>query len=512
MNRSGLKLAAVMVVAIMAVVPFLGFDNLPRQTRAAIDSERAAAASAATEIQHAKDEVTREVAADADLFRTVPAARQWPVTFDGAAATLQSANRDIERLNAIEKRNRRGDSAEAEKLLADERQLRSTAVRQATAAGNEASHWVDLKRHLPDQVQQMARDYDAIHGFDFTPITAAIERAETDWPEKKADLETRLASLKSVQARGEQVWQSSAELRREAAANDYGHLNFGALGGDADALHTAAADLPQRSASLTALSSQLYTSWDKLLVDMEERGHGKSKTYDQEIRTVSTRVPDAASKAGATTSDERWVDVPKPTYEAMRNDLGMAIEHKGAGKYDSESERVAQPAGFAYMAPPGQSNQYGYWDHSNGGNFWVFYGQYALMRDLLFHGGYHPIDYGEWRDYRTYQQTGRTYYGRDAVNSLPKYGTQGTATADRYSGSSYGKSGGFRNSQYASKSGNYRDSHFATPNAGNPDADHSPRRFGSGSRPSEAPHFTPRPAAPRPSFRPPSVGRRFGRR
>ncbi len=138
-----------------------------------------------------------------------------------------------------------------------------------------------------------------------------VQRAETDWPEKKADLETRLASLKSVQARGEQVWQSSADLRREAAANDYAHLNFGALGGDADALHTAAADLPQKSASLTTLSGQLYTSWDKLLVDMEERGHGKSKTYDQEIRTVTTRVPDAASKSGATTSDERWVDVPQ---------------------------------------------------------------------------------------------------------------------------------------------------------------------------------------------------------
>jgi hypothetical protein len=512
MNRSGLKLAAVIVVAVMAVVPFLGFDNLPRQTRAAIDSERAAVASASTQIQRAKDEVTREVSDEADLFRTVPAARQWPVTFDGAAATLQSANRDIERLNAIEKANRRGDTAEAEKLLADERRLRSSAVRDATAAGNEASHWVDLKRHLPDQAQQMQRDYDAVHGFDFTPITATVERAGTDWPEKKPDLETRLAALKSVQTRGEQVWQSSADLRREAAANDYAHLNFGALGGDADALHAAAADLPQKSASLTALSGQLYTSWDKLLVDMEERGHGKSKTYDQEIRTVTTRVPDAASKAGTTTSDDRWIDVPKPTYEAMRNDLGMAIEHKGAGKYDSESERVAQPAGFAYMAPQGQSNQYGYWEHRDGSSFWVFYGQYALMRDLLFHGGYHPIDYGEWRDYRTYQQTGRTYYGRDAVNSLPKYGTQGTATADRYSGSSYGKNGGFRNSQFASKSGNYRDSHFATPNAGNPDADHNPRRFGSGGKPSEAPHFTPRPAAPRPTFRPPSVGRRFGRR
>jgi hypothetical protein len=512
MNRSGLKFATVVVVAIMAVVPFLGFDDLPRQTRAAIDSERAALASAATQVQRDRDEVAREVKTDADLFRTVPAAQQWPVVFDGAGTVLQSADRDMQRLTALAKENRRSGRDEAEKLLADERQLRASALRQADGARNEASHWVEIKRHLPDEVQQMARDEETVHSFDFTPIAATVQRAEGDWPEKKADLETRLAALHAIQSRGEQVWQSSAELRREAAANDYAHLNFGALGGDADALHTAAADLPQKSASLTALTGQLYKSWDKILADMEERGHGKAKTYQQQIRTVTTQVPDAASKAGTTTSDERWVEVPKPTYEAMRNDLGMAIEHKPAGKYDVESERVAQPAGFAYMAPPGQSNQYGYWDHNGGQSFWVFYGQYALMRDLLFHGSYRPIDYGEWRDYRTYQSTGRTYYGNDAVAGLPKYGTQGTATADRYSGSTFGKSGGFRNSQYASKSGNYRDSHFATPNAGNPDADHSPKRFGSGGGKPAEPHFTPRPAAPRPTFRPPSVGRRFGRR
>ena len=512
MKRSGWVVVAVLVGGLMAVVPFLGFDNLPRQTRAAIDSERAAYSSAASQVQHAKDEVAREVSDNGDLFRTVPAASQWPAAFDGAATQLQSGKRDIDRLNALEKENRRADSSEANKLLGDAKALRTSALRQATGAENEASHWIDLKQHLPQQIEQMQRDYDAVRNFDFTPVNATVERAETDWPEKKADLETRLAALHSVQSRADQVWQSSADVRKEAAARDFSHLNWGALGGDADALHTAAADLPQRSNTLTALTGQLYNSWDKILVDMEERGHGRSKTYDQEIRTVTTRVPDAASKNGASTSAEQWVDVSKPTYEAMRNDLGMAIEHKGAGKYDSESEKVAQPAGFAYIAPPGQSNQYGYWDHSGGHDFWVFYGQYALLRDLLFHGGYRPIEYGEYRDYRTYQQTGRTYYGRDAADGLPKYGTQGTATADRYAGSSYGKSGGFRNSQYGSKPGGYRDSHYATPNASNPEADHAPHRFGSGGKPSEMPHYTPRPSSPRPTFRPPSVGRRFGRR
>jgi hypothetical protein len=514
MKRPGLTIIAVVIGGLMAVVPFLGFDNLPRATRDAINAERTQLASAAKQVQRAKDEVAQNLQSEADLFRTVPESTQWPAKLDGVGTVLQSANRDMQRLDALEKLNRRGDREEAEKALADLRRLRLSAVHDATEVENTASHWVELKRHLPDEVAQMARDYAAIHAFDFTPVTATIERAGTDWPEKKADLDARLSSLRSVQGRGDKVWDASAELRKQAAANDYAHLNFGALGGDADALHEAATDLPQRASSLTTLSGQLYNSWDKILADMEERGSGKSKTYNQQIRTVTTHVPDAASKSGDTASDDKWVAVPKPTYDAMRNDLGMAIEHKSAGKYDSESERTAQPAGFAYMAPQGQSNRYGYWDHSGGRDFWVFYGQYALMRDLLFHGGYRPIDYYEWRDYRTYVDTGRTYYGRDATSGLPRYGSQGTATANQYSGSTFAKSGGFRNSQYASKSGNYRDSHYSTPGASNPDADRNPRKFGSGgnSKPSETPHFTPRPSAPRPMPRPPSTGRRFGRR
>jgi hypothetical protein len=509
MKHSGLRLLTVMVVAVMAVVPFLGLDDLPRGTRSAIDAERSALASTTAQIQRAKDEVGRELQSDADIFRSVPASQQWPATLAGAQTVLQAANRDAQQLAALEKQNRRGDRQEAERLLADERQLRTSARNQAASVQNDASHWVDLKRHLPEDLQQMARDYQAIHGFDLTALNTAVERAETDWPEKKASLDERVASVKQIEARGDQIWQSSAEERRLAAAGDFAHLNFGALGADADALKAAAADLPRQTTQITALTGQLYNSWDKLLVDMRRRGN----TYDQEIRTVTTHLPDAAAKSGDTTSEERWVEVSPATYQAMRNDLGMAIEHKPAGKYDSEADRVAQPAGFAYVAPNGQSNQYGYWDHGGGHDFWVFYGQYALMRDLLFNHSYRPLDRSEWEDYRSYQRTGRTYYGNDYEAGLPKYGSQGTATADRYSGSAYAKSGGFKDSKYASKGGNYRDSRFATPGAGDPNADHSPKRFGSGSARPDQPHFNPpsRPSAPRPSFRPPSSGRRFGR-
>jgi hypothetical protein len=360
----------------------------------------------------------------------------------------------------------------------------------------------------------MERDYASVHAVDLAAAAAAVQKAEADWPAKKSDLEARLATARGIQVRSDEFWQSTTEARRAAAANDYSKVDFGTLFAAADTLKTGAADLPRQAGELKTLSAQLYQSWDKILVDMETRGSGNSREYDQKIKTVRTTVSDATGKGGTATSDEKWVDVSKAQYQAMEKDLGMAIEHKPAGKYDTESERVAQPAGFAYMAPPGQSNQYGHWEQNNGTSFWVFYGQYALMRDLLFNRSYRPLDYREYHEYYTYRQRNETYYGRDAATQAPKYGTSGTATQEHYSGSTFAKSGGFKDSKFASKPGGYRDSQYSTPAARDPNADHSPRKFGSGSSPSAAPppsrSYRPSPA-PRPSM-PRSPGRSFGRR
>jgi hypothetical protein len=363
----------------------------------------------------------------------------------------------------------------------------------------------------------MERDYRAIHSFDLGPVAAAVSRAATDWPEKKADLEARLAALRAVVAQTDAPWQSTAEARRKAASGDLAGADVGALLGFEESLHDSAAGLPEKAGDLKTRSTQLYTSWDKLLVDMQVRGDGNAREYDQKFRTVRTQLADAAAKTGEVSSDEQWAIVPRTTYDAMRNDLGMAIEHKPAGKYDSESEHVAQPAGMAYVAPPAQgSNQYGYWDHRDGRDFWVFYGQYALLRDLLSNHSYRPFERYEWEDYRTYHSRGQTYYGRESASDAPKYGSQGTATQDRYSASKYAQSGGFRDSKYAAKNGGYRDSQYASPSVRDPNAEHSPKTFGHSAPPSQpraAPPprtYRPAPATPRAPSR--SPGRSFGRR
>ena len=513
MSRPALKVLAAILITLIIVVGINAFDHLPGAVRSQIDSDRAALALAQNQLRAAQDSVARETQADAAFFGAIPASLQWPGQFQQAAGSLQSATRDMDELSRLEQHGHRGDRDRAEHLLSDERGQRTAALARASAIQTEAAHWTARKQQLPAELQQMERDYQAIHNYDLAPLAAAIQHAETDWPQKKDDLESRLNAVRGIVTHDDQLWQSTAASRQQAAAGAAAPADSGALLAAADELKASAAGLPKQSADLQALSGQLYDSWDRILVDMETRGFGSSRLYDQKIRTIRTHQ-------GVTTSNEQWVPVTEATYNAMHNDLGMAIEQKPAGKYDSEADHVAQPAGFAYVASPAQgSNQYGYWEHRDGNSFWVFYGQYALLRDLLFNRSYRPLDRGEWEDYRAERSRGSTYYGHDAESSsnAPKYGTNGTATQDRYSGSTYARGGGFRDSPYASHSGSYRDSPYASPMARSRESQ-EPKVFGGHSRENE-PHAAPPPEhsyrpAPRsaPRSSPRGSGRRFGRR
>jgi hypothetical protein len=500
MSRRGLEVLAVILSFLIVIVLFAGFDNLPRRLRADIGVEERQLPQTQRQFQAVQDTVTGDLSSDPNLFRAHDMSTVFPDRLRIASGELQGAQRDAAALEKLLKTNRRQDQAEAEKLLKEERALRAAALSEANAVQAEAQHWVDMKRNLPSELRQMEADYQTLEHWDFAPITAVITRAESDWPQKKSDLDPRLTALRAIPTDGEKAWQSSDAMRRKAEANDLAGLDYAGLLSSAETLHTDVATLPSRTTELQSLSGQLYTSWDKVLVDLRDRKSGGSRDYEEEVRTVKTKFPDAAGKDGVTTSDESWTEIPRGTYQARENNIGMSIAHKPVGKYDTEVDDVPEPAGFAYMAPVGQRNQYGYWDHGSGGNFWMWYGQYALLRDLLWGHSYRPIPSYEWESYRSARTSGQTYYGRDETAGAPKYGTHGTFTQQHYSDSRYVRSsGGYSNSKYATGGLKRGES-----SAG--------RSFGSGSKPPSS-GFRPK-SSPgfRPSFRPPSGGRSFGRR
>ena len=517
MSKSGLRILAVLLTVAIIVVLFAGLDGLPRDLKAQIAAEHKEFTAAQSQLKSDQAEVSGELAKDAALFSSLPSAHAYSDRLLRAERWMGVAGSDLAQLDKLEKQNRKKDKDEAERLIAHAKQTRTAALADADSVRKDAAHWIELKQHLPQEAKDMDRDYQAMHAVDLAALAAAVEKAGTDWPAKKSDLDTRLATARGMVERGDTAYQSTAEARKAAAANDPAKVDFATLFPAADTLKTSATELPKQAEQLKALSGQLYQSWDKILEDMEVRGSGSDKSYDQKIQTVTTQLTDATGKGSTATADEKWVDVSKAQYEAQEKNLGMAIEHKPAGKYDTESERVAQPAGYAYVAPYGQSNQYGHWEGSGGNSFWVFYGQYALMRDLLFHHDYRPFGRYDYEDYYTYRTRNQTYYGRDPQTQAPRYGTSGTTTQERYSGSTFAKSGGFKDSKYATKAGGYRDSNYATPMAKDPNGDHSPRKFGTGG--SSQPHaqpapqhsYHPAPAPSRPSA-PRSPGRSFGSR
>ena len=192
---------------------------------------------------------------------------------------------------------------------------------------------------------------------------------------------------------------------------------------------------------------------------------GDAVTLHHKYKTVSVQIQDPEKKQGAHSESEAWVQVSKATYDALEDKLGMSVARKPAGKYEEEAEDLAQPAGYSYMAPPGQRNQFGYWSGGGyGGSFWVFYGQYMFMRSLFWGPAYQPIYANDYNNYRRSYTSGRTYYGTTEAGQR-RYGTNSRTTATTYRSSRYVRSGGYRNSYYKRSGGNlsgYRSSRYQT--------------------------------------------------
>lgn len=473
MSKRALGSIAITLMILIAVVLFAGLDGLPRELRGQIDAERLELAKAESQFATTKAEVSRESQAEPLLGRVLPE------RMVSATADLAAARKSMTELQRLRKENRSKTRPQAERLLREEKNSREAALAEASAAQNEARGWEKSKP--------------ALKSLDLAPIVATVQKAEGDWPEKKADLERRLDAVKADAEQAKKLASGDAEPRPSESGLDPVRQ---------------AIELPSQIDQLKNLTGQLYDSWDKVLVDLEVRRGGESRDYNEKVKTIRTHLVDVSAKKAETTSDEKWIPVPQSTYAAVEDKLGMTLEHKDAGKYDFEATRTAQPPGFAYVAPPSQvSNQYGYWEHRDGGAFWTFFPQYLLMRELLWAHQYRPPTAIEYGGYQTAQRTGQTYFGHDTVagttSSVPKYGTHGTFTQSRYAGSQYVRnSGTYGTSKYSTRGGTYRgsqyESHGSTyqPNA-------SPSRSGGSTFGSSRPRSAPR------SF-PSSGGRRFG--
>jgi hypothetical protein len=111
-----------------------------------------------------------------------------------------------------------------------------------------------------------------------------------------------------------------------------------------------------------------------------------------------------------------WARVSKKIYGQNRSLLGMTIWVKQDGRENA----AAGPPGYEYVDNP----RYGRWQsNSSGSSFWVFYGQYRLLGDLLGSG---PIYRNHYSAYSAGRARGVPYYGPNK-----EYGSDGSLTRRR---------------------------------------------------------------------------------
>ena len=384
-----------------------------------------------------------------DLFRDSSEPAAWKTKLSAAQDKLRSAQKDGAELSKIVERNRPDPRLAA--LLAQEKSLREAALQDSQSVEAASAKWLDFHRDSAGFLANMTRQREAIRSFDFAPIDKVVQKAETDWPAKKTELDKRLASLQNSSKVAIADWDSNEAVRQAAADGKAGGQQIATLVRTDEELSRTVNALHADSSELRLLCGQLYDSWDKVLTDLESVRYGPNPVYRERIKTVRTHFTDVAGNKSEISNDDRWMNVSEASYRAVENDLGMTIAHKDAGLFDSEADTTPQPAGFAYIAPASQErNQYGYWTHTDHGTFWTFLPQYLIMRELLWNRNYRPVVIDDFNAYRTARRSGQIYYGQQTPASPPQYGTHGSFTQTRYAQSRYAQSGGFKSSAYAS--------------------------------------------------------------
>ncbi|HYZ82839.1 MAG TPA: hypothetical protein VE621_00470 [Bryobacteraceae bacterium] len=400
MSKRSLGAIAIILIALMAIVAFAGLDHLPGELRKDATSAVRQVASDRSQFEQDRAAIQKALADEPALFAS--RAVEWRSKLQAAATRIADEEARAAKLKPLVEANRREDREQVAQQLRQLDSVRSQIRSDTQGIRQEAERWIRYKQQMPELLASMKQRYAEIQSFDVDSATQAVTKASVDWPSKQGDLKARVAALSEMKTAAERSWEATAEARSKAEAKDWAAVDYPALISAADQLQNTVKQLRQGAESLNTLAGQLYVNWDKLLLDLDQENGRK-----QHVRIVKTRYPDATLNNGQVSQEERWESAAAS--RDLERAVGMVIEHKPAGRYDSEAERTTQPPGYAYIAPPGQSNQYGSW--SNG--VWSWLPQYLILSQVLRGSSYPPIRMDDWYDYDRARRRGETWYGRD---------------------------------------------------------------------------------------------------
>jgi len=424
------------------------FGGLPGSIRTQFEQEMGGVATAEGQLNANREKVRSLVAGDPGFLEPIEQREEWQNTFDLAAQKLQEAKQVLEQqAKPLFDNNDPDDAEKLKSWLNQARSDRTQAENDYTTVSHRAERLVTYKAKRGDMVKEAETAYKALSRDSIAGLQAKADQAASDWPEKKDDLTSRMAVFGTLLESADNCFKFVMG-ENEKPENS---IDFDALVHNHDALLQIRDSFSQSFASIPVLLEQLYVSWDKILSDMEIKEGYEVEFYHhyKMIRVGRDNTPSEETAAQK---------VAKEYYLKHENNLGMTLESKPKGKYDFEADKQTSPPGYGYVG----NSHYGKWERRSGGSFWVFYGQYALMRDLFWGPRYYqPIHRSDWDGYRQARSSGRTYYGRDTAGKTV-YGSKGSMAKTKYSNSKYTSSGGYAKTQFKKTGGKYRGTRYAT--------------------------------------------------
>ena len=394
-----------------------------------------------------------------DLFSAFPRAKKWPEQCRDDLAVLNEGDPTRATLEKVIQENRSKDRGRLDELRLNLSRARDEVVARAGGIANVVQRALRFAENMKESVAALKADHEHVKGVDVAGLQARATQATKDWPGKRSDLEQRIGSITDAQKRALDQWKPVAAIADAGAVRTITKADAGRLAQAAQTIHDARQWVDRGAGELPGLIEQLYWSRDRILVDMDIR-EAKEVTFHLKIKIIRTRaVPKGQQVQKETT--EQWEQVSKSEYERRKNQLGMAIEQKPAGRYDHEATRVAQPPGYRYIASPSvRRNHYGYWGYGHGYRYWHWYPRYHYMHSMYWGSRYGAITPRDYSGFRSANQSGRSYLGRGR-GGRAAFGSAGTATKSKYSGSKYVRTGGLRQTRYVKSGGSYRGSKYA---------------------------------------------------
>lgn len=383
-------------------------------TLAAVEAAEQAVANDARSLDGALDEFRAIVQKDPQYLDAQSDVKAAKKSFEKRQGTLKEAQAILtEQIPPLVESGEYENNEKIVQLAAKATATSSQSVTAVAANVGAARTLLDYKtRHkdLMDTARARLTTAEAMLG-DSTMQTQ-IDLASTRCPETKPALDKRMAE---IQAHARQLVQSGAQLETLAGAAP---IDYVAAGKTADAITKGGDKLDKMQADLKNDIAQLERSVDKILTDMKEEN---GRQY-HEYKIIENGV-------SRTTG---WQEVTRSVFQQHREHLGMSVYSKPECVLPSDAEQVAAPPGYNYVG----NTRYGYWEQRGGQSFWVFYGKYALMRDLLWGGSgyYRPVYRSNYGSYRSATKAGKPFYG-----AKKQYGTNGSTTKTRYAGSNYFK-------------------------------------------------------------------------